>query len=409
MIFNLIEKDVVSITGAGGKTSLMFYLANKLKGKVLVTTSTKIYKSNNKVCFDKEEIPSADGYYLYAKKEENKKLSGFNRDDLLEIVKNFNYTLIEADGSKEKPLKGWSEKEPVIHNFSNVTIGVLNINAVFSSLNQVFRLEELKKITNIYDKIEIDNLKDIVLNENGLFKNSVNRKILFINQVETVVSENNAQKLYQKLTEDERFDLDQIVIGSIHNNRFKTIYSKKSIVVLASGLSKRMASYKMLEKFKGKPLVEHILSKLRNYPASKYLIVKDRELDQLASKYYFETVLNKNNSSGISESLKLAVAEVDADNYSFFLGDMPFLTADTIRAIINNNNQITYVSCGDLISAPVSFNRKYKAEIMLLEGDVGAKKIVQKHFDKAVKVLVDKRELIDIDTQEEIDKYEGLK
>ncbi len=42
-----IEKnDVVSIAGAGGKTSLMFRLAEEAKGlgfKVLVTTSTKIF------------------------------------------------------------------------------------------------------------------------------------------------------------------------------------------------------------------------------------------------------------------------------------------------------------------------------------------------------------------------------
>lgn len=34
-LFNLIKGDIVSITGAGGKTSLMFYLANKLKKEEL--------------------------------------------------------------------------------------------------------------------------------------------------------------------------------------------------------------------------------------------------------------------------------------------------------------------------------------------------------------------------------------
>lgn len=43
--FNIIKNDVITITGAGGKTSLLFFLAEKLSeyGKVLVTTTTKIY------------------------------------------------------------------------------------------------------------------------------------------------------------------------------------------------------------------------------------------------------------------------------------------------------------------------------------------------------------------------------
>lgn len=43
-ILKIKKNDVISITGSGGKTSLMFYLANilKKKGSVLITTSTKI-------------------------------------------------------------------------------------------------------------------------------------------------------------------------------------------------------------------------------------------------------------------------------------------------------------------------------------------------------------------------------
>ena len=44
--FNIDKKDIVAITGAGGKTSLIFFLAKKLAqfGKVLITTTTKMYK-----------------------------------------------------------------------------------------------------------------------------------------------------------------------------------------------------------------------------------------------------------------------------------------------------------------------------------------------------------------------------
>ncbi|MGL5542642.1 MAG: hypothetical protein ACRDB2_04840, partial [Fusobacteriaceae bacterium] len=44
-IFGIVRGDVVSFTGGGGKTSLIFLLAEELsrKGRVLITTTTKIY------------------------------------------------------------------------------------------------------------------------------------------------------------------------------------------------------------------------------------------------------------------------------------------------------------------------------------------------------------------------------
>ena len=43
--FDIKKGDIITITGAGGKTSLMFSLARELAslGRVLVTTTTKIY------------------------------------------------------------------------------------------------------------------------------------------------------------------------------------------------------------------------------------------------------------------------------------------------------------------------------------------------------------------------------
>ena len=55
-LFHINKGDIISIVGTGGKTSLMFKLANELKSdlNVLVSTSTKI------------KIPSPDKYnYLY--------------------------------------------------------------------------------------------------------------------------------------------------------------------------------------------------------------------------------------------------------------------------------------------------------------------------------------------------------
>ena len=45
IILDLVKKDIISFVGAGGKTTMMFKLAEELRlnNKVLVTTTTKIY------------------------------------------------------------------------------------------------------------------------------------------------------------------------------------------------------------------------------------------------------------------------------------------------------------------------------------------------------------------------------
>ena len=43
-VFGLMKNDIVSVVGAGGKTSLILYLAEKLRGKILISPSTRMYQ-----------------------------------------------------------------------------------------------------------------------------------------------------------------------------------------------------------------------------------------------------------------------------------------------------------------------------------------------------------------------------
>lgn len=207
------KSDVISIVGAGGKTSLMFYLANKLYGKKIIATSTKILypKDYNIIIDDYLNFTYDNETIVTAKKIIDKKIAYINEKSFL---CDYDYMLIEADGSKELSLKGWNETEPVIIEKSNKTIGIIDIKTVGLNVNSdnIFRLNELEKITNLNKHITINNLFDIVKNKNGLFKNTNGKKILFINKVESDVDLENAKNLH-KLTIGL---VDNIFIGSIH-------------------------------------------------------------------------------------------------------------------------------------------------------------------------------------------------
>ncbi|MGL1894299.1 MAG: selenium cofactor biosynthesis protein YqeC [Spirochaetaceae bacterium] len=229
-IFNIAYKDVVSITGAGGKTTLLYYLASYFKGS-LITTTTKLFIPKNREFFTKDIPDNIESSLLVVNRQVGNKLHGLTCHELKEIFPRFNYTFIEADGAGMKSLKGWKENEPVICNFSNKTVGVLDITTLGKlSDPTIFRLDEYKKITNYSTNITLENLIDVVLNKNGLFKNSI-YKILYINKVESLSLEKQASSFISKLMDDPRFHLDRIVCGSTVDETFNLVFDKRDRVM----------------------------------------------------------------------------------------------------------------------------------------------------------------------------------
>ena len=146
-LFNIKKGDILSITGAGGNTSLMFYLANKLKktGTVLIATTTKIFKpeikeNNSFIFIYPEEIgslsPQDNFIHIFCSKVENDKICDTSFYDLNRLRDYFDYILIEADGSSNKSLKGWRENEPRIYTLTTKTIAIVDITALNKEKNE---------------------------------------------------------------------------------------------------------------------------------------------------------------------------------------------------------------------------------------------------------------------------------
>lgn len=196
-ILDIKKTDIISITGSGGKTSLMFYLAKKLKtkGSVLVTTSTKIklprkneadfiYKS-----FDQYQKPVSNDIIVlgeYINKKNKLKSLGF--DKILQIKNDFDYILIEADGSRNLPLKYWKSYEPVIYDFTTKTIGIFPINLLGRKIDQsfIYNFKDFKE--NIRgDFVDEKMLED--LTKSGIFKDFEGQKYIFLNKAEDYINE----------------------------------------------------------------------------------------------------------------------------------------------------------------------------------------------------------------------------
>lgn len=194
-VFNIKKGDVISITGAGGKTSLMMAMASELKklGSVLVTTSTKIRRPN-----ERQVDYIFDSVSKYKRPRENKfivaigeeipglhKFSSLNENDFERIKEDFDYILIEADGSRNLPLKYWKKTEPVIYKSTTKIINVFSAKVIGKRFSEDFTYNFQEFLENIKGKYVDENVfLDLIRSENNPYREFFGEKYFFLNQTE---------------------------------------------------------------------------------------------------------------------------------------------------------------------------------------------------------------------------------
>lgn len=239
-ILGINKEKIISIVGAGGKTTLLFTLANEVRNsKVLVTTTTKIYVPAQKD-YDYIFIGSLDGLdYRYpcntginvlgSEVNFENKIVGISDKELSKIYSKYDYCFIEADGSKRKKLKGWNHNEPVVSDFTEITIGVLDVKSLAMKVEEenIHRLEKFIELTGAIkgEFVNSDHLISLIFNSNGLFKNSIGRRILFINKVETDQDVEAVNNLLEKIKRENLKShlIDSVIYGSLKNSNYELI------------------------------------------------------------------------------------------------------------------------------------------------------------------------------------------
>ena len=134
------QRPFVSITGGGGKTTLMIGLASYLKKlgkKVLITTSTKIM-SPHLLDYGADRIFADDGVLsffpdepicvLYALSDgDNGRWTSPSLESLDALRDRYDAIICEADGSKRLPLKVHTDRDPVVPGFTTDTVSVTGL------------------------------------------------------------------------------------------------------------------------------------------------------------------------------------------------------------------------------------------------------------------------------------------
>jgi probable selenium-dependent hydroxylase accessory protein YqeC len=238
--FEIRPKEVISLVGAGGKTTLMFALSRELttyRKVVITTTTTKIFPpaaSDTPSLFlsrDEEEIVDyvvknarGKGHVTIASEllPDSGKLQGISPSLVLKLIKlgTVDCVIAEADGASRRPLKApHPEYEPVIPPCTTLVIPIVGIDALGCELSEenVFRSEIVSKLTGVAlgGTVSADAIVKLMLHPSGMTKGSPAeaRIIPFINKVDLALDLSAARDIASQILAAKHLQIDRVVLG----------------------------------------------------------------------------------------------------------------------------------------------------------------------------------------------------
>ncbi|MEE8449996.1 MAG: selenium cofactor biosynthesis protein YqeC [Thermodesulfobacteriota bacterium] len=231
---------MVALVGGGGKTTLMFALARELEKAgewVICTTTTKIlpplreeagllFLSSDDgriVDFARQQMSQGQRITLGRGKLADGKLAGLSPQLVNKLGGAFplSYIIVEADGSKGRPLKAPSPWEPVIPESCAVVVALAGVDGVGVRLDQekVFRPEIVGRLTHLSpgDIISVEAVAQLFLDPEGLTKGApaCARLIAFINKVDLDPNLRTSRALAGLLLSADKRSYERVILGQV--------------------------------------------------------------------------------------------------------------------------------------------------------------------------------------------------
>ena len=182
------DKAFISITGGGGKTTLMTCFASYLRSagrKVLMTTTTRIrspyvhgYKADKVFSDDSvlSYVPQSPCAVIYAVEDMETGKWRCPPPENFDVLKQmYDVIICEADGSRGLPLKIHTQRDPVVLPLCTYTVSVMGLWGVGRSAKDVAFGEERDV------PVDVPYLKQYLQSPEGLLKGSIpgHRAIVF--------------------------------------------------------------------------------------------------------------------------------------------------------------------------------------------------------------------------------------
>ncbi len=164
------------------------------------------------------------------------------------------------------------------------------------------------------------------------------------------------------------------------------------VIVLAAGESSRMGRPKQLLPYRGSNLLRHAADTALATGLGPVVIVLGAEAErcrEALGQLDIRTVVNPDWAQGMGSSIATGVAELERlapqlDGVLILLHDQPAIPAERLRALVaarGEEDLVVAARYGDVVGVPAYFRREVFTELSGLNGQAGARKIIELHRD----------------------------
>lgn len=427
------HRDVIALVGAGGKTTLMFRLAQDLcdQGqRVVTTTTTRVYVSQMAaapyciVSTDAESILHRLPRLLERHRhvfvgrttdETTQKVIGVEPGlvDQMARLSALDTVIVEADGARGRGLKAPAEHEPVIPDSTTVLVPLAGLEVIGQPLDDAHthRPERIASLVGVEpgSVVTPEIVSAVLAHPRGgrLGAPTAARVVPFLNQADRALRVDWGRQIAGHLLGEP--SIDAVAIGGAHRRQAVIeVWSRTAAIVLAAGGATRYGQPKLALPWRDTTLVGAVVDRALAAEVFDDVVVVlgsgAEHVQRALGARDVRTVLNEDWASGQSSSVQAGL-EALSDNVgaaAFLLGDQPEVDPAVIRGLVRLHRRSLAPICVPQYDGqrgnPVLFDRAAFADLAHLSGDVGGRAVFERYAQRTAILPVLSPPPFDIDT-----------
>jgi molybdenum cofactor cytidylyltransferase len=308
--------------------------------------------------------------------------------------------LIEADGSRRRPLKAPAAHEPVTPLWARQVAVVAGLSALGKPLNAdwVHRPEIFSALSDAPLNLPItpEGLTRLLLHPQGGLKNIPQgaRRLALLNQADTLEMQGIARRMAQSLLQE----YGAVVVASIPGRASSTrqedqskviaVHERIAGVILAAGGAQRMGQPKQALIWRGQPLVRHVAQAALEAGLAPVVVIVGSAAEQVEAAVQglpVQLVRNPEWQLGQSSSVKAGVSALPAETGAavFLLADQPRTPVQLIVSLMEAHAATLSPLVAPLVQGqranPVLLDRITFPDLLALSGDQGGRALFARY------------------------------
>jgi molybdenum cofactor cytidylyltransferase len=330
------------------------------------------------------------------------------------------FVLVEADGSRMRPIKAPAAHEPVIPPAATLVVPVVGIDALDGRFPEVTHRPEvaakLLQWSVFSEQLSVGDMARLIAHADGGLKNVPEgaRVVPFINKVETAVQLNAARQIGQQMLREPR--IERVVIGAVKTDQpVREVHTRVTAVILAAGQAKRMGQTKQLLSWGSTTVLGQTIRNLKQTAVHKTWVISGHEaeaVEAIAAAEQVNCLHNPDFATGeMISSLQTAVRQLPSHITAVLviLADQPMVQPAIIEQIL----AAYWQGKGDLIAPvyqgqrgnPVLIGRAYFEELLQLTPKDAPRTLLRRHPDKLHLLPVTSSTILrDLDSPEQYER-----